>query len=59
MKHLPFAARVLLGLILLFHLFLVLPGLEVSATILVLGTYLAHHHRSSFRGVLQRSAPRG
>lgn len=45
--------------ILLFHIFLVLPGLEVSATALALGTYLAYHHRSSFRGVLQRSAPPG
>ena len=45
--------------ILLFHVFLVPPGLEVAVTMVVLGTYLAHHHRSSFRGVLQRNAPPG
>ena len=45
--------------ILLFHIFLVPPGLEVAVTMLVLGTYLAYHHRSSFRGVLQRNAPPG
>ena len=45
--------------ILLFHIFLVLPGLEVAVLMLVLGAYLAYLHRSSFGGVLQRNAPPG
>jgi len=42
--------------ILLFHLFLSPSpgGLSVAVLILVLGVYLAHHHRSSFAAVLRR-----
>ena len=60
--YVPLALVVLAPIILhilLFHIFLVPPGLEVAVTMLVLGTYLAYHHRSSFRGVLQRNAPPG
>ena len=42
--------------ILLFHLFLSPSpgGLSVAVLVLVLGVYLAHHHRSSFAAVLRR-----
>ena len=45
--------------VLLFHIFLVPQGLGIALTALVLGTYVAYHHRSSFRGVLRRTAPPG
>ena len=42
--------------ILLFHLFLAPEGAIIGVVILVLGLYVAHQHRSSFGGVLQRKA---
>ena len=45
--------------ILLFHAFLSPSpgGLTVALTVLTLGAYLAHHHRSSFSNILRRKAP--
>ena len=45
--------------ILLFDIFLSPEGLVIGVLALVLGLYVAHHHRSSFSGVLQRKAPPG
>ena len=47
--------------ILLFHLFLSPSpgGLSVAVLVLALGAFLAHHHRSSFTGVLQRRVRSG
>lgn len=43
--------------VLLFNIFLVPDGLELAVAMSLLGAYLAYHHRSSFRGVLQRKTP--
>ena len=42
--------------ILLFHVFLAPEGSVIGFVILVLGLYIAHQHRESFSGVLQRKA---
>lgn len=42
--------------IMLFHIFLAPEGSPIGIVILVLGLYLAHQHRESFSGVLQRKA---
>ena len=40
--------------ILLFHVFLAPEGVAIGIVAVVLGLYVAHQHRESFRGVLQR-----
>lgn len=42
--------------ILLFHGFLEPSGVAVGIVAVVLGLYVAHHHRESFSGVLRRKA---
>ncbi|MDE2849078.1 MAG: DoxX family protein [Acidobacteriota bacterium] len=42
--------------ILLFHVFLEPSGVPIGLFAVVLGLYLAHQHRESFSGVLQRKA---
>ncbi len=42
--------------ILLFHVFLAPEGVLIGVVAVVLGLYVAHRHRSSFSGVLQRKA---
>ena len=42
--------------ILLFHIFLAPEGVAIGIAAVVLGLYVAHQHRESFSGVLQRKA---
>ncbi len=42
--------------ILLFHVFLAPEGTAIGIVAVVLGLYVAHQHRESFRGVLRRRA---
>ena len=57
-----FVPLALLGLapivlnILLFHIFLAPEGVAIGVAAVILGLYVAHQHRESFSGVLQRKS---